>query len=580
MLQRRRQILLQLLHRLPRRVQHEGAALLDVLQHVVLVHERRQVAADVVRRLHRVLRLDRLRAEAHVRHRQTARLVRVEAEVRLRVQRRVVHDQLHRLLRRAHRAVRAQAVQDALLHGGGQRVQRRGNGQRGVAHVVLHAQREVLLGARQLQVVEHGFHQVRRELLARNAELAADHLDVAVQVAHRTVHVQEQRLRVRVLLAHLVQHADLLHRLRQRRREVLQRERSPQVHLHHAHLLAVRVQVVHRLLRRRRRRAHHHHHVLRVRSAHVVEQVVLAAAHRRHLVHRRLHLVRHRVVERLVALQALHPHVVAERQTDRVRVRGVHAAVLVLQRLLEREDRLDLLGRDQLDRRHLVRRAEAVEEVHERNAAIDRRQMRHQRQIVRLLHGVRRQVRKTRRARLEHVAVVAVQAGRHLRHGAARHVDHTGQQLARNLVHAGHHQHQTLGRRERRAQQTSRERAVQRSSSASLGLHREPLTTLNAYFHLGNDNLLTEDVLQALVRPGIAVLSHSRGRSDGEQHGRIGDLVNGMSSGFITINGHSLVCTSIASNNRFGKGSSTDTVVSGGTSHGTFYKSIKHLSAG
>ena len=49
----------------------------------------------------------------------------------------------------------------------------------------------------------------------------------------------------------------------------------------------------------------------------------------------------------------------------------VHSAILVLQSLLEGEDRLDLLGGNQLDRRHLVRGAEAIEEVQEGNAAVD-----------------------------------------------------------------------------------------------------------------------------------------------------------------------------------------------------------------
>ena len=49
----------------------------------------------------------------------------------------------------------------------------------------------------------------------------------------------------------------------------------------------------------------------------------------------------------------------------------VHAAVLVLQSLLEGEDRLDVLGGDQLDRRHLVGGAETVEEVKEGDAAVD-----------------------------------------------------------------------------------------------------------------------------------------------------------------------------------------------------------------
>ena len=49
----------------------------------------------------------------------------------------------------------------------------------------------------------------------------------------------------------------------------------------------------------------------------------------------------------------------------------VHAAVLVLQSLLEGEDRLDVLRGDQLDRRHFVGGAETIEEMKEGDAAVD-----------------------------------------------------------------------------------------------------------------------------------------------------------------------------------------------------------------
>lgn len=159
-------------------------------------------------------------------------------------------------------------------------------------------------------------------------------------------------------------------------------------------------------------------------------------------------------------------------------------------------------------------------------------------------------------------------------------MDDAGQQLSRNLVHAGNHEHQTLRGGERRAQQTSREGAVQRTRSAGLGLHDERGARANTYFHFGNHDLLSEHVLQSLVCPVVAVLAHARGRGDGEQHGRIGDLINGVGSGFITINGHSLMCASTAGNHSFGKRCGADTVISGNTSHSTLYKSIKHLSGG
>ena len=74
------------------------------------------------------------------------------------------------------------------------------------------------------------------------------------------------------------------------------------------------------------------------------------------------------------------------------------------------------------------------------------------------------------RTRLEDITVIAIQRSGHSGNRTTRHVDDSGKQLARNLVHVGNHQHKSLGRRERRSQQTSRESAVKGSRSATLRL--------------------------------------------------------------------------------------------------------------
>ena len=122
-----------------------------------------------------------------------------------------------------------------------------------------------------------------------------------------------------------------------------------------------------------------------------------------------------------------------------------------------------------------------------------RRKMSNQSHIVSLLHAVSRQVRETGLAvrgppnsystGLEDITVIAIQRGGHLGNGTARHVDDSGKQLTRNLVHVGNHQHKSLGRRERRSQQTSRESSVEGSRSSTLRLaitrtHRDLPTSI------------------------------------------------------------------------------------------------------
>ena len=331
------------------------------------------MAADVVSTLHVVLSLDGLRTETHVSDGQTTRLVSVEAEVGLSVEISVAHDQLDGLLGGTDRSVGTQTVENALLDVVREGVQRRRNGKRGIRHIIHHTQREVVLGLGLLHVVEDGLHEVGGELLASNTELSSQHADITIHVVHSAVHVEVKRLTVGVILTHLVQHADLLHGLGKGGSEVLQGEGSPQMHLHHSHLLALGVQVVHSFLSSRSRSSHHHDHVLGVLGTDIVEQVVLTTADLGDLVHGSLHLVGHSVVVRLMRLVGLHDSIISVEETQTVGVSGIQTTLTVLLSLCEGEDGLDLLGRNQLNRTHLVRSAETIEEVEEGNTALDAR---------------------------------------------------------------------------------------------------------------------------------------------------------------------------------------------------------------
>ena len=92
-------------------VEQERGALGGQAQHVDAIEKGRLVAGDEVGRLDQVGRMDRPLAEAQVRDRLRAGLVRVVDEVALRVQRRIFGDDLHAVLVGADRAVGAQAVE-------------------------------------------------------------------------------------------------------------------------------------------------------------------------------------------------------------------------------------------------------------------------------------------------------------------------------------------------------------------------------------------------------------------------------------------------------------------------------------
>ena len=145
-----------------------------------------------------------------------------------------------------------------------------------------------------------------------------------------------------------------------------------------------------------------------------------------------------------------------------------------------------------LDLRDLVRRAEAVEEVQERNARLERRRVRDRREVVRLLHRFGAEHREAGLAAGHHVGVVAEDRQRVRGEGARRHVHGEGRQLARDLVHVGDHQEQSLRGREGRRQRTGLQRAVHGARGAGLRLHLDDIRDV------------TPEVFASLARPLVA----------------------------------------------------------------------------
>ena len=91
----------------PDRVEQELAAALESREEIVLRHVRLLGTRDEVRVVNEVRRIDRRLAEAQMRHRDAAGLLRVVGEIRLRIHVGLVADDLDGTLVRADRAVRA-----------------------------------------------------------------------------------------------------------------------------------------------------------------------------------------------------------------------------------------------------------------------------------------------------------------------------------------------------------------------------------------------------------------------------------------------------------------------------------------
>ena len=372
------EVMLQLLH-VPLAVDEEHAARLHV------AHDRealrdvgRNVARHKVRLVDVVRALDRVVAEAQMAHGHAAGLLRVVLEVRLDILVRVVADDLDGVLVRADRAVAAEAPELALDRAGGRSRGRGLLGQAHVGHVVDDAQRELALHLSLLQLIVHGKDGGGRRVLAAEAVAAADDLDVGLAgVGKRGHDVEVQRLALGAGLFGAVENGQLLAACRDRGQELVRAERAVQADLHEADLLTLRAQIVDDFLRHVADRAHRNDHAVGVGSAVVVEQLVVRAELGIDLAHVLLHDRRDRFVVLVGRLTVLEEDVAVLVGAAHRRVLGVQGSRAEGRDRVHVHHVLQILVIPDLDLLQLVAGAEAVEEVQERNATLDGRQMRH-----------------------------------------------------------------------------------------------------------------------------------------------------------------------------------------------------------
>ena len=273
--------------------------------------------------------------------------------------------------------------------------------------------------------------------------------------------------------------------------------------LHHAHLAALSVQVVHSLLHGLAGGAHHNDDFLSVGSAVVVEELVITAGELVDLVHVVLDGVGQGIGLDIGAFLALEVDV------------GVHVVapvggMLGVQRLMTEglqglliHQTTEILIVQSLDPLHLVGGTEAVKAVHEGIPAADGGQMSHGGQIHCLLRAGGHQHGIAGHTAGHEVSVVTEDGVMVGGHHAGRDVHDAGQELAAHGVHGGDHQHQALRGGEGGGQGASLQGTMAGAGSAGLRLHLD-------HVHCG-----TKQVLLALGRPLVHLFRHGGGRGDG-----------------------------------------------------------------
>ena len=460
-------------------VEQQCCALSRHVQHLVAFEETKLMYADEVGALNLIGAANGTGAEAQVRNGAPARFVGVVYKVALRVIVGLFADNLDRILVCAHGAVGAEAPEHGphtvFLLGaeGGVVIQAR------MRDIIMDANGEVVaqIGAR--QHVEHALDHGGREFLG--AETVASAHDTgqrgkgqraaAVAFGHGGDNVLIERLARGARLLCAVQHADDLGGGGKRLEKVIHREGAEEAHLDEAHLLALPCQVLNRVFSRTTARAHHDENALGIRCTLVVKEVVLAAREFGQRVHLALHNFGNGDVVGVDCLATLEVSVRVLRRAAHDRGIGREAACAVLEHEILVIHRSEVFVAQLLDLVDLVRGAEAVKDVQERDACLERGRVGDRRHVHYFLDGAGKELRPTGAARRHDVAMVAKDGETLGCNRARRNVKDGGSQFARNLVHVGDHQQQALAGGEGRRQRTGRQCAVASACGAGLRLH-------------------------------------------------------------------------------------------------------------
>ena len=276
--------------------------------------------------------------------------------------------------------------------------------------------------------------------------------------------------------------------------------------------------------------AHRDDHAVSVRRTVVVEETVVGAEFLVDLAHVLLDDPGDRVVVRVAGFSVLEEDIPVLGRAAEHRVLGVDGAGT------ERGDRVHIhhLGeifvipdRNLLD---LVRGAEAVKEVDERHATLDRREVCDGAEVHNFLLVGLGEHRETGLTAGINVGVIPEDVQRVRSDATGRDMNDAGEQLAGDLIHIRDHQEQTLRRRVGGRQRTGSERAVYGTGGACLGLHLDD-------FHAFPENVsrrLTENVLIGR-RPGVGHLCHRAGRGDRVNRGDFRERVRYVRGCRVTV---------------------------------------------
>ena len=483
----------------PCAVQKEYPAGLDVLYHLVEVDVSFVVAGNKVSLLDVIGRFDRLVAKAQVGDRYAAGLLGVVLEVRLYLLVGVVADDLDAVLVGSDCSIGSETPELAGLGAfrSGVGIVGRSDGKSG--HIVVDGDGELGLRALARHVLEYG-QDVSGLYVLGTETVAASGVLAGLELAslQGSDYVKVERLAYASGLFGPVEDSDPLDGLRHHGEQVFGGERSVEVDLNDTDLLAGSDHVVDQLFCGVADGTHGKDHVLGVRSAVVIEGLVVGSDLLVHHVHVFGDDVGSLVVCSVGSLSVLE---VGFRLLGRSHQSGVGG---MEHSLLEGFDGVpvyhggELVIVPHLDLLVLVRCTETVKEVEHGELSADGGEMRYSREVHYLLYAVGCQHSETGLAHCHDVRLISEDRQGVGSQSSSGYMEYRRSMLAGDFVHVRDHQKKSLGSGERGGVGTCGYRSVHSTGSAAFRLKFDDL-----YF-------FAEDVLSVFGSPFVHALSHGR----------------------------------------------------------------------
>ena len=170
-----------------------------------------------------------------------------------------------------------------------------------------------------------------------------------------------------------------------------------------------------------------------------------------------------------------------------------------------------------------VRSTETIKEVHKRHARTQSRSLRNSSHIVSFLHGVRAEHSKSGLTAAHHVRVITKDGQSVISQRTGSHVHNERRKFAGDFVHIRDHQEQALRRCKSCSQRTGLESTVASTCGTCFGLH---------FLHIRNN---APKVLLFSSRPRIGPFTHRRRRGNRVDNADFIHAVSNRSGRFVTI---------------------------------------------